>query len=170
MATGKASQSKSSSKSSPKAPSGKKDAAKAPKDAKLAKDTAPTNLKASEKGVEKNSEKNLGKGSEKKAGKAAVELPEISEHQTESELALLQARRAEEEDAEEERSAASVKSEAFDVSAESSNESNLSFKNFRHHPELENFYRFIYENDLRFEAVALLDRVLASRREHSPET
>ena len=39
-------------------------------------------------------------------------------------------------------------------SAESS-----SFKNFRHHPDMENFYRFIYENDLRLEALTIIDEI-----------
>jgi hypothetical protein len=36
-------------------------------------------------------------------------------------------------------------------------EMSASFKNFRHHPDMENFYRFIYENDLRHEALAIID-------------
>lgn len=38
-----------------------------------------------------------------------------------------------------------------------------SFKNFRHHPEMENFYRFVYENDLRFEALAIIDEIMAEK-------
>src|SRR5689334_13975504 len=36
-------------------------------------------------------------------------------------------------------------------------EMSASFKNFRHHPDMENFYRFIFENDLRHEALAIID-------------
>lgn len=36
----------------------------------------------------------------------------------------------------------------------------ISLKNFRHHPDMENFYRFIYESDLRFEALAIFDQLL----------
>src|SRR6185437_14104643 len=36
-------------------------------------------------------------------------------------------------------------------------EMSASFKNFRHHPDMENFYRFIYENDLRHEALHIMD-------------
>lgn len=43
-------------------------------------------------------------------------------------------------------------------------EGTLSFKNFRHHPDMENFYRFIYENDLRTEALAILDQELQQRQ------
>jgi len=39
-----------------------------------------------------------------------------------------------------------------------------SLKNFRHHPDIENFYRFIYENDLRYEALEIID-VMATQRE-----
>jgi hypothetical protein len=42
--------------------------------------------------------------------------------------------------------------------------SSVSFKNFRHHPDMENFYRFIYDNDLRFEALELIDQVLVDNR------
>lgn len=38
-------------------------------------------------------------------------------------------------------------------------EISVSLKNFRHHPDMENFYRFIYENDLRFEALEILDQL-----------
>lgn len=44
-------------------------------------------------------------------------------------------------------------------------ESSYSFKNFRHHPEMENFYRFIYENDLRFEALGILDSMVQDKLE-----
>ncbi len=36
-------------------------------------------------------------------------------------------------------------------------------KNFRHHPDMESFYRFIHENDLRFEAVTLLDQMMEQK-------
>jgi len=42
-------------------------------------------------------------------------------------------------------------------------EMSASFKNFRHHPDMENFYRFIYENDLRLEALAIIDEMLVQR-------
>ncbi len=38
-----------------------------------------------------------------------------------------------------------------------------SLKNFRHHPDIENFYRFIYENDLRYEALEIIDVMAAQR-------
>ena len=45
------------------------------------------------------------------------------------------------------------------AAANGSTEMSASFKNFRHHPDMENFYRFIYENDLRHEALAIIDEI-----------
>lgn len=42
-------------------------------------------------------------------------------------------------------------------------EMSASFKNFRHHPDMENFYRFIYENDLRLEALAIINEMMVER-------
>ena len=42
-------------------------------------------------------------------------------------------------------------------------EISASFKNFRHHPDMENFYRFIYENDLRHEALAIIDEIMIEK-------
>ena len=36
-------------------------------------------------------------------------------------------------------------------------------KNFRNHPDMENFFRFIYENDLRHEALQIIDEIIATR-------
>jgi len=44
------------------------------------------------------------------------------------------------------------------------NISAASLKNFRHHPDIENFYRFVCDNDLRFEAFGILDEVVAEKR------
>ncbi|MGK5084025.1 hypothetical protein WDW37_12075 [Bdellovibrionota bacterium FG-1] len=49
------------------------------------------------------------------------------------------------------------------AAASGSGEMSASFKNFRHHPDMENFYRFIYENDLRHEALAIIDDVLTDK-------
>ncbi len=38
-------------------------------------------------------------------------------------------------------------------------------KNFRNHPDIENFYRFIYENDLRDEGLEILNAVLLKKAE-----
>ena len=44
------------------------------------------------------------------------------------------------------------------AAASGSGEMSASFKNFRHHPDMENFYRFIFENDLRHEARAIMNQ------------
>ena len=44
-----------------------------------------------------------------------------------------------------------------------STEMSASFKNFRHHPDMENFYRFIFENDLRLEALAIINDMMVER-------
>ena len=36
-------------------------------------------------------------------------------------------------------------------------------KNFRHHPDIENFYRFVFEHDLRFEALDILTELHAEK-------
>lgn len=43
-------------------------------------------------------------------------------------------------------------------------EMSASFKNFRHHPDMENFYRFIYDNDLRHEALAIIDEMMLDKQ------
>jgi hypothetical protein len=37
-------------------------------------------------------------------------------------------------------------------------------KNFRNHPDMENFFRFIYENDLRLEALQIIDQIIVERK------
>jgi len=39
-----------------------------------------------------------------------------------------------------------------------------SLKKFRQSPEIEGFYRFIYENDLQKEAFEILDRIVNARK------
>jgi len=39
-----------------------------------------------------------------------------------------------------------------------------SIKKFRQSPEIEGFYRFVYENDLQREAFDILDRIVARRK------
>ena len=44
-----------------------------------------------------------------------------------------------------------------------------STKKFRQSPEIEGFYRFVYENDLRAESVEVLDRIIQRRRDERDE-
>jgi hypothetical protein len=45
-----------------------------------------------------------------------------------------------------------------------------STKKFRQSPEIEGFYRFIFENDLRTEAYDILDQIILRRKEDRDET
>ena len=49
------------------------------------------------------------------------------------------------------------------AAASSTTEMSASFKNFRHHPDMENFYRFIFDNDLRHEALAIIDEMMLEK-------
>lgn len=40
-----------------------------------------------------------------------------------------------------------------------------SLKKFRQSPEIEGFYRFLYENELRVEALDIIDKLLVVRKE-----
>lgn len=50
------------------------------------------------------------------------------------------------------------------AAASGSTEISASFKNFRHHPDMENFYRFIYDNDLRHEALDIIDVIMTDKQ------
>jgi hypothetical protein len=54
---------------------------------------------------------------------------------------------------------------ALAAAANSTGEMSASFKNFRHHPDMENFYRFIFENDLRIEALTILDEMMLEKHQ-----
>ena len=54
-------------------------------------------------------------------------------------------------------------SSAAALAAAASGQESASFKNFRHHPDMENFYRFIYENDLRVEALQIIDEMMIEK-------
>ena len=43
-------------------------------------------------------------------------------------------------------------------------------KNFRNHPDMENFFRFIYENDLRLEALEIIDEIITDRKARRKKT
>jgi len=55
------------------------------------------------------------------------------------------------------------KSPVISASQPSSGEISPLLKNFRHHADIENFYRFIFENDLRLEAIFILSEVMAKK-------
>lgn len=100
---------------------------------------------------------------EKKSTKAAAELP--IEDEVEKEASAVDLEELEEQQEEEAAAAQGGNAAALAAAAGQSSEMSASFKNFRHHPDMENFYRFIYENDLRHEALAILDEIIIERQQ-----
>lgn len=121
------------------------------------------------KGKESKAEKAPEKAAAgKKAGKAAkadqVDEEDITNVGGESVPAVDQ---DEIEEAEDEAAASKggggSSSDAALAAASGAGEMSASFKNFRHHPDMENFYRFIFENDLRHEALSIIDRIMVEK-------
>lgn len=121
-----------------------------------AKKTAAPKAKATEKAAKVSAPA--------KAGKGAKSAP--IEEKMELNAGPSEAAREEAEEAEEE-AAATTSSAGGNAAAlaavTGSTEMSASFKNFRHHPDMENFYRFIFENDLRLEALAIIDEMMVER-------
>ncbi|HAR41989.1 MAG TPA: hypothetical protein DCS07_05060 [Bdellovibrionales bacterium] len=103
------------------------------------------------------------KPSKGKAAKAA----KVEEALPADPLAMSDAEREELEEQQEEAAASAGQnsSAAALAAASGPTEMSASFKNFRHHPDMENFYRFIYENDLRHEALAIIDEIMRDKQE-----
>ncbi len=81
-----------------------------------------------------------------------------------SEVLAVQVTEEEEEELETATAAAGSASQSgLAMAAASAETAAGSLKNFRHHPDIENFYRFIYENDLRYEALEIIDLMAAQR-------
>lgn len=101
---------------------------------------------------------------EKKSAKAAAPIEEELVNPPEGEP---QVDLEELEEQEEEAAAAGSQggNAAALAAASSTNEMSASFKNFRHHPDMENFYRFIFENDLRQEALAIIDQIMVEKQQ-----
>lgn len=124
-----------------------------------AKKTAAPKAKAPEKAAKASAPAKAGK-----AAKGAKSAP--IEEEVELNTAPSEAAREEAEEAEEEAAASSSSAggnAAALAAVTGSTEMSASFKNFRHHPDMENFYRFIYENDLRLEALAIIDEMMVER-------
>lgn len=100
-----------------------------------------------------------------KAGKASKSAK--SDELEEKTLEMAKTEGSEDAEEEEEAAAASSSSSSGNAAAlaavTGSTEMSASFKNFRHHPDMENFYRFIFENDLRLEALAIIDEMMVER-------
>lgn len=121
------------------------------------KKAAPAKAKSAEKSVK------LEKSSGKKGAKASKEAIESSE----IEMKSLEAKVDEDAEEEEEVATSSTSSAGGNAAAlaaaTGTTEMSASFKNFRHHPDMENFYRFIYENDLRLEALGIINEMMTER-------
>ena len=126
------------------------------------KKSAAAPAKASK--LDAKSESKMDAKADKKLGKSSAKAA-IAE--TEVEVVAISADEAEEaeESAEATAAAAGAGGNAAALAAAAgTTEMSASFKNFRHHPDMENFYRFIFENDLRHEALAILDEVLIEKQ------
>ncbi len=122
-----------------------------------AKKAAPTKAKSAEKSVKQE------KSSGKKGAKASKEAIESSEIETKSLEAKVDEEAEEEEEVATTSNSSSGGNAAALAAATGTTEMSASFKNFRHHPDMENFYRFIYENDLRLEALGIINEMMDER-------
>lgn len=115
-------------------------------------------------------EKPTAKSAGAKITKISKQVDALPSEEMDDSTKLMMAQQAEEleaqEEAQEEETAlrAGGGNDAAIAAAASANEQSTSFKNFRHHPDMENFYRFIYENDLRFEALDIIDEMLLQKK------
>lgn len=99
-----------------------------------------------------------------KAAKGAKEEKIDKSEMTESQLAALkEAEGDEEEDEDDSEGGGSSESMIPQLTNDAIPTGGNVSKNFRNHPDMENFYRFIYENDLRIEALQIIDNMLAVR-------
>jgi hypothetical protein len=124
---------------------------------KTAKKPAPT----------KKSAKPVAKSTKKTAPKVKLAITETKKGDKKSEKIELKAElvagapNAEEEDEDEAPASCGASSAGLAMAAATVDSAAGSLKNFRSHPDIENFYRFIFENDLRYEALEIIDRMAA---------
>jgi hypothetical protein len=104
--------------------------------------------------------------SEKAEKKSAKSADVDAEIETEAETPQIDQEELEEQEEEAAAESAGENGNAAALAAAGNpTEMSASFKNFRHHPDMENFYRFIYENDLRHEALAIIDEIMAEKQQ-----
>jgi CO/xanthine dehydrogenase Mo-binding subunit len=119
------------------------------------------------------SKKSAAPKAEKKSAKAAEKLveaapaPEEIEIEAEAETPAVDLEELEEQEEEAAAQSSQQGGNAAAIAAASggTTEMSASFKNFRHHPDMENFYRFIYENDLRHEALGIIDEIMVEKQQ-----
>jgi hypothetical protein len=138
----------------PAAPAKKAKAEAPAKEAKGAKAAAPA------KGAK---EAKPAKGGKAAAKAATSEEEDITNVGGETAPAVDQDEIEEAEDAAAASANGGNSNDAALAAASGSGEMSASFKNFRHHPDMENFYRFIYENDLRHEALQIIDKIMVDK-------
>ncbi len=120
------------------------------------------------KAAKKDAPKKAAQGAPAKAEKKKLEAAESSTVASEDSEAAPAIDLDELEEQEAEAASASSQggnAEALAAAAGSPTEMSASFKNFRHHPDMENFYRFIYDNDLRHEALAIIDEIIEEKQQ-----
>ncbi len=106
--------------------------------------------------VEKEAKKAKGKGAKESDDPVEAERAQLNSGEESVDMEEL-------EEQEEEAAARSSGSSSSAAAIAASSEMSASFKNFRNHPDMENFYRFIYENDLRHEALQIIDELAAKK-------
>lgn len=113
------------------------------------------------------------KSKAKPAGKSAKGSKGDEELDLAAELVSRERAMEEAEEREEQEDAAAARSSSGSGAAEAAlqaaagggtQEASASFKNFRHHPDMENFYRFIHDNDLRYEAKTIIGQILVEKQ------
>ena len=106
---------------------------------------------------------------DKKADKNKKQNLDEVEHLTEAQLQALKEQAGEDSDADLDELEAGAgggggeSPESMMPQLTADNINNTSLKNFRNHPDMENFYRFIYESDLRHEALQIVDQAIATK-------
>jgi hypothetical protein len=134
-------------------------AAKAAPVAKAAKKAAPAAkpmAKSAKKAEPKLKLEVVAKKGDKKSEKLELKAVEATEGQVNEE----------EEEDEAPASSGGASQSGLAMAAATADTASGSLKNFRHHPDIENFYRFIYENDLRYEGLEIIDRMSAQGLMH----
>lgn len=106
-----------------------------------------------------------------KKTKSTPAATEENSFKTEREEALEAEKRSLEDDMDDDEdlktsssSSSNAEAAASLASAATANEAAPAVKNFRHHPDIESFYRFIYENDLRLEGLQIINQFLDQKR------
>ncbi|MBC7691563.1 MAG: hypothetical protein H7222_07315 [Methylotenera sp.] len=132
---------------------------------KTKKAAAPAKKEKTFAGKEVKEAKSGKAGKELKTSRSKDDADDADDHTESSENSEPQVDMEELEEAEEEAKANSGGggNAAALAAATGGSEMSASFKNFRHHPDMENFYRFIFENDLRHEALAIIDTMMEDK-------